>query len=124
MVDKVNDKFNSDVMELDKDKSGKISWDEFQLILDYPQALRALESVNVDPEIMVDMAEDIFFDDGEKVEVTFDQFMEMVLDLRGGQNATVENIMTLAKRFNHKFLGLKTRMDTMDEGLQKIDDRL
>merc|ERR1719326_1750452 len=124
MVDKVNDKFKDIVKDLDTSGDGTLSWDEFQMILDFPQALKALESVNVDPEIMVDMAEDFFFEDGEKVDVTFDQFMEMVLDLRGGQNATVENIMTLAKRFNHKFLGLKTRMDTMDEGLQKIDDRL
>merc|ERR1719238_360956 len=124
MVDKVHDKFSEIVNDLDTDGDGEISWTEFQAILEHPQALKALESVNVDAESMVDMAEDFFFEDGEKVDVTFDQFMEMVLDLRGGQNATVENIMTLAKRFNHKFLGLKTRMDTMDEGLQKIDDRL
>merc|ERR1719265_1392655 len=77
MVDKVNEKFASIVEELDTDGSGKISWEEFQQIIDFPVALNALESVNVDPEIMVDMAEDFFFDDGVAVDVSFDEFMEM-----------------------------------------------
>merc|ERR1719478_412853 len=49
MVDKVNEKFDDVVRKLDNDSSGLISWGEFQQILDFPQALRALESVNVDP---------------------------------------------------------------------------
>jgi len=124
MVDKVNEKFSDIVNELDTSGDGSLSWDEFQLILDYPQALKALESVNVDPEIMVEMAEDFFFDDGEKVDVTFEQFMEMVLDLRGGQCACVQNVMALAKKFNKKFLSLKGRLDKMDDRLENIGGKL
>merc|ERR1719327_1124268 len=48
MVDKVNEKFADIVKELDTSGDGTLSWDEFQMILDFPQALKALESVNVD----------------------------------------------------------------------------
>jgi hypothetical protein len=124
MVDKVNEKFSHIVSTLDTNNDGTLSWEEFQKILDCNGALRALESVNVDPESMVDMAEDFFFEDGEPVQVTFTQFMDMVLDLRGGQQATVENIMSLAKRFNKKFLKLRERLDTVEEACGGIDDKL
>jgi hypothetical protein len=124
MVDKVHDKFADVVKSLDKDGSGMLSWDEFQQIMDMPDAIDALESVNVDVEVMVDMAEDFFFDDGEKVDVSFECFMEMVLDLRGGQSASVENIMTLAKRFNKKFFAVKQRIDTFDDRIDGISGKL
>merc|ERR1711976_177240 len=79
MVDKINDKF-SGINEIDTNGDGEISWTEFQQILDYPVALKALDSVGVDAEGMIDAAEDFFFDDGEPVCVTFQEFMTMVLD--------------------------------------------
>jgi len=121
IVDKVNDKFGEIVNILDSNNDGTLDWDEFQAILDYPSALQALESVNVDPESMVDMAEDFFFDDGEPVAVTFEEFMCMVLDLRGGQQATVKDIMGLGKRSNKKFMNLKTRMDVLEGAMNKND---
>jgi len=129
IVDKVNEKFSSIVQYLDTDGSGLISWDEFQQILDPAwmygkEALRALESVNVDAELMVDMAEDFFFEDGEKVEATFPEFMEMVLDLRGGQPATVEWVLKLAKRFNKKFLKLKSRMDGFESKINGMKEKI
>merc|ERR550537_146 len=56
MVDKVNEKFSTIVEQLDSDNDGTLSWDEFQKILEFPEALAALESMNVDAECMVDMA--------------------------------------------------------------------
>jgi len=129
MVDKVNEKFFCIVRDLDKDNDGTLSWTEFEDIMEMPEAIKALESVNVDPATMVDMAEDFFWDDqgqapGESVPVSFDQFMDMVLDLRGGQQATVENTMSLAKRFNRKFLTLKKRLDLTEGKIERIDEKL
>lgn len=124
IVDKVHEKFDGIVKQLDKDGDGGLSWEEFQKILDFPEALAALESVNVCPESMVDMAEDFFFEDGEPVEVSFDEFMEMVLDLRGGQQATVKDIMGLGKRFNSKIVKTNSQVLSLEERLKSIDDKL
>lgn len=123
MCEKVNDKFTSIVAQLDKDNDGTLCWDEFQKILDYPEALKALSDVNVDPEAMVDMAEDLFFEDGEPVTLTFEEFMEMVLDLRGGQEATVKDVMSLGKRFSHKFMSNKTRIDNIEKKMDNVNNK-
>lgn len=129
MTEKVNEKFYDIVRKLDKNNDGQLSWTEFEEIIQNPTAIAALESVNVDPATLVDMAEDIFYEDegqapGESVPVSFDEFMNMVLDLRGGQQATVENTMSLAKRFNRKFLVLNTRLDDTNAKITGMDDCL
>jgi len=122
MIDKINEKFGQIVERLDKNKSGTISWDEFQEILVMPEALAAFKSVDVDPVGMVDMAEDYFIDDnGEPISLTFEHFMEMVLDSRGGQGATLQDIMSLRTRFNKKFVGMQEHMHSIDG---KLDDLL
>jgi chemotaxis protein CheY-P-specific phosphatase CheC len=124
IVEKVNDKFGQIVQELDSNNDGELTWEEFQQILDYPDALSALESVNVDPESMVDMAEDFFHEDGEPVAVSFDGFMEMVLDLRGGQQATVKDVMGLGKRFNTKFMKVKETMQELSSGMEELNAKM
>merc|ERR1712228_215348 len=92
--------------------------------------------MGVDPSTMIDLSLDFFFlANGEEVCVSFEEFMEMVLDARGGQQATVKDIMHLGKRFNEKFMSLKGRIDSIDrkvdekfmsmkEGMDSIDSKL
>jgi len=120
IVDEVNEKFGEIVKQLDTNNDGTLSWDEFKLILDYPEALKALESVNVDAECMIDLSEDFFFEDGNPVAVTFKEFMEMVLDLRGGQQATVKDVMRLGMRLSKKFMKTNMQIDTTEMKLQKV----
>merc|ERR1719162_2748857 len=89
-----------------------------------PEALAALKSVNVNPESMIDVAEDVFFEDGEMMAVPFDDFMGMVLDLRGGQQATVENIFGLGKRFTQKFMKVNERMELLDQTTDLVTTRM
>lgn len=119
IVQQVHDEFTCIVEALDENNDGTLSWDEFQAILDYPEALRALDRVHVDAESMVDLAVDVFFEDGEPVAVTFIDFMHMVLDLRGGQGATVKDVMSLGKRNNRNFLKSKVRLDAFEEAFQR-----
>lgn len=123
-VDKVHEQFGEIVQELDENGDGTLSWEEFQKIMDHKSALDALEGVNVDPEAMIDMAEDFFWEDGEPVTVTFVEFMNMVLDLRGGQQATVKDVMGLGKRCNKKFQTVKTKMDVMESNVKKLHTKL
>jgi hypothetical protein len=126
MVDKVNEKFNTIIADLDTDMDGSLSWDEFQKILDKPETHKALASVNVDAETMVDIAEDYFFENGEAVAVSFEEFMQLLLDLRGGQQATVKNLMTMGKGLSKKFNQTADRMDSlkgkMDKAMSAISD--
>jgi hypothetical protein len=124
MIDKVKDKFGSVINSLDVNHDGVISWEEFKKIVNIPEALRALESVNVNPENLVDVAEDFFFEDETPVALTFEQFMTMVLDLRGGQIASVKDIMAMGKRCSANVIMVKGRMDVVDNKLQRLDDCL
>jgi hypothetical protein len=120
MVDKVHEKFGEIVKSLDKNKSGTISWTEFQVILQNQRALSALDSVSVDAEGLIDAAEDYFFEDGKETELTFDGFMDMVLELRGGQQAMVKDLIGLGKRFSRKMLQVKDIMDELDAKINKL----
>jgi hypothetical protein len=120
MVDKVHEKFGEIVKSLDRNKSGTISWSEFQVILQNQRALSALESVSVDAEGLIDAAEDYFFEDGKETELTFEGFMDMVLELRGGQQAMVKDLIGLGKRFSRKMLQVKDIMDELDAKIDKL----
>jgi len=123
VVEKVNDKFSAIVRELDTDNDGTLSWSEFEKIIDYPDAVAALDSVNVDPVGIVEMAEDLFWEDGAEVTVSFEEFMELVLDLRGGQPASVKD-MRLGKKFSQKFFSMNTKINRIDEKLDVIYAKL
>jgi hypothetical protein len=120
MVDKVREKFGSILLNLDQNNDGLICWQEFQQIVVMPDALRALESVDVDPIAMVDMCEEFFVDDGESVKVSFDDFMRMILDLRGGQTATLKDVMDLRKTANSKFREVRDSISAIDRKLDRI----
>lgn len=121
MVDKVQSLFGRILSEIDTNQDGTISWNELEQIPNYPEALAALESVGVDAESMIDIAEEFFHDDnGEQVCVTFREFMDMVLDLRGGQQATVKDVMRMGKGFSKKILKVNARMDSIEGKLDKI----
>mmetsp|Transcript_95664 Transcript_95664/g.275649 ORF Transcript_95664/g.275649 Transcript_95664/m.275649 type:complete len:693 (+) Transcript_95664:105-2183(+) len=87
---------------LDKDKDGKISKEEFSRILEFPEAFRALEECGVDVMNLVDNIDFIFVDDSDDDQIkerqlSFSDFMELVLSLRGCNTATVKDIVDLRK---------------------------
>lgn len=123
-VEKVSEKFGKIVEELDNDSDGTLSWEEFQKILTHPEGLKALDSLQVNAEIMVDMAEDYFFEDGEPVAMSFSEFMEMVLDSRSAQQATLKDIIGLGRRFNQKLLTVTKRIDRLGTKMSSIDQKL
>jgi voltage-gated sodium channel len=104
LTDTVNRKFEHVVAELDENCDGKVSYKEFQQIIDHPKALRAFESLKVDPEIVVDFAQDWFLDEsGEPKQLKMEEFLDMVMDLRGGQNVTMKELMRMKKKLNSRF---------------------
>lgn len=90
-----------DEQGLDMNGDGQISRSEFEKILEIPQAARALQDVGVDVVGLVDFAEVIFEGDpnGEEPErqLSFSAFMDVVLQLRGGNTATVKDVVDCRK---------------------------
>lgn len=88
------------VEELDENGDMMISKQEFLQILESPVAIAHLAAVGVDVCGLVDLADYIFSPEGEihgKLELTFTDFMEVVLSLRGSNSATVKDIVDLRK---------------------------
>jgi len=122
ITDKVHEKFRDIVKQIDQDNDNMLSWNEFIKIMDVPEAVAQLDSVGVDPEGMIDFAQDWFQEDGQPKAITFKEFMDIVLDLRGTQIATLKDLMTMQKHVNGKFSALKGRLETIDRVLEDCLD--
>lgn len=79
---------------LDADHNYHISRQEFESLLLKPEAARIIQEVGVDVVGLVDFADFIFKDD---VELSFPELMEIVLQLRGCNTATVRDVVDLRK---------------------------
>jgi len=91
------EKLQSLLTDLDKDKDGHISKAEFMKILEIPEAARALEEVGVDPVSIIDFSEFIFGNTAATATgpLSFDKFMEVILDLRTENVATIRDMVSL-----------------------------
>merc|ERR1719421_2465376 len=78
----------------DEDGSLSISKQEFEHLLLKPEAARIIQDVGVDVVGLVDFL-DFIFKDGEKL--SFPEFMDVVLQMRGSNNATVRDVVDLRK---------------------------
>jgi len=115
LTESVHERFESVVASLDENCDGQVSYKEFQQIIDHPQALRAFESLKVDPELVVDFAQDWFLDEmGQPKSLDLPEFEAMVMDLRGGQNVTVKELMRVKKKLNSKFSELTEVADSIE----------
>merc|ERR1712084_162945 len=89
------------IEDVDRDGDGLISKGEFVRMIEHRDAAAALQDVGVDVLALVDHAEVIFQSDarGQEFEkkIDFNDFMNIVLQLRGGNTATVRDIEELRK---------------------------
>merc|ERR1712222_141953 len=79
---------------IDRDASSTISRREFEGLLMLPEAARTIQAVGVDVVGLVDFADFIFPDD---TELSFGDFMELILQFRGSNTATVRDVVELRK---------------------------
>merc|ERR1712110_1389065 len=109
--------------ELDEDFNGKISYNEFSRIMEKPEALQTLEDVGVNPVAIVDFAELFFVENGCSIELPFDQFMEMVMDLRETNTAKVKDVMNtwmqIKMSTNRDIKKLKQALNSKTESLER-----
>jgi len=123
----VSEKMQGIVADLDTNSNGMISFVEFRKIIEIPQALRALEDVGVDPAGVVDFAEMMFFEDSDRdrpVELAFDTFMELILDLRCSNTATVKDIKYLWRQINPMMAHLTKDVTELRDRTERIESTM
>merc|ERR1712045_916786 len=94
-------------MGIDENRDQQISKQEFQVLLETPEAAKALLNIGVDVVGLVDFMDYIFDEDRE---VSFSQFMETVLQLRGTNTATVRDIVDLRKFMAQEIWNLESKL--------------
>jgi len=95
---------------VDEDDDNKVSKSEFDSLLMQSEAARIISEIGVDVVGLVDMA-DYIFKDG--VELTFADFMELILQMRGSNSSTVKDIVDM-RRF------LLTELTTVTKQVDKV----
>lgn len=117
------------VEEIDENGSMTISKDEFLQILEVPRAAAHLSAVGVDVVGLVDFADFIFdrSDEGDddsvqkEVELTFTEFMEIILSLRGSNNAMVKDVVDLRKMVKNEQAKIHRHISKNDDRIGRIE---
>lgn len=121
----IKEKFQDIVLKIDKDSNGKISYKEFVKIMDEPSALKSLQEVGVDPLVVVDFAEQIFMDkEGNQSELAFDRFMELLLELRDSNTATLKDIKILWQESGPRMKKALKDLDELNREMARNTERL
>eukprot|EP00927_Polykrikos_kofoidii_P087140 TRINITY_DN9967_c0_g1_i1.p1 TRINITY_DN9967_c0_g1~~TRINITY_DN9967_c0_g1_i1.p1 ORF type:complete len:697 (+),score=138.36 TRINITY_DN9967_c0_g1_i1:45-2135(+) len=127
LVTYVRTKLEKVMAIIDEDGGGTISRDEFMLILDNLEAMEALQDVGVDVVGLVDFADFIFADDSladgddsPEVELTLPEFMNVILQLRGSNNATVKDIVDLRKFVHMSVVQSSRNLDVMTSKMDNL----
>jgi len=97
---------------VDADGSGRISKEEWYGMLDTLECARTLQDFGVDVLGLVDLSEFIF---EEHQDLTFPDFLEIVLSLRGTNAATVKDVVSMRKFLSTQVKTLQAEMrDLLD----------
>lgn len=99
MISFVVTKMADILAELDYNKDHYISKKEFVMMLSNSEATRTLQEVGVDAVGLVDFADVIFAGDDhdEDTVLSFEEFMDIVLQFRGSNTATVKDVIESQK---------------------------
>jgi len=91
------------LQELDDDDNMMISRNEFVQLIANPEACIALHELGVDVLGLIESADVIFEvdnvadDDDDEIELEFDEFIEIIMQLRGSSTSTVRDIVELRR---------------------------
>eukprot|EP00929_Paragymnodinium_shiwhaense_P100706 TRINITY_DN63234_c0_g1_i1.p1 TRINITY_DN63234_c0_g1~~TRINITY_DN63234_c0_g1_i1.p1 ORF type:complete len:647 (+),score=92.43 TRINITY_DN63234_c0_g1_i1:120-2060(+) len=125
-ITSVKDTLKKVIRHIDKDGSGAVSKSEVQQILGNRRAMKALDRCGVKPQTLVDLSDDIFemesrrksvqqrksagvIEDGrliskedeEDTELTLDEFVNIVLELRDTNFMSQKDLLMLRQQINH-----------------------
>jgi len=112
----------TDIMKnLDSNGNNMICYAEFVNIIQSTRAIQVLDEVGVDACKLMDFA-DLFFhnEKGEPLELTFEDLMEVILDLRESNKATVKDILNLWMKVK---TNTNVEITKCKDGLQSITSK-
>merc|ERR1719362_217777 len=112
MVCYVKEKIEELMASGSTDGDNMISKEEFKGMLENKKALTILNDVGVDVVSLPDFTDTIFEPDeyGNPKALTFAEFMNVVLDLRGSNTARVKDIVQLRKFMNTRVISLEKKL--------------
>jgi len=90
---------------------------EFQKLLIHPAAAQIIQEIGVDVVGLVDMADYIFKDDQE---LSFTEFIDLILRLRGTNHCTVKDIMEMRKHVMKEVGLIQEGVRNNTEAMSKI----
>merc|ERR1719162_2687235 len=93
-----------------------ISKEEFQRIIENKEAARAIQDLGVDVLQMVDMADTLFASEEDSTDfkqLTFGEFMEAVVQMRGTNFSTVKDLVNLQKGLSKKMEKLQNMVTNL-----------
>lgn len=128
ITQKVIDTMTEVAKGLDTNTNARISYEEFAAVVENKEALAALEEVGVNAVGMVEFAELFFFEDGQPVELPFDKFLEMILDLREDNMCKVKDTLgiwqNVKQSTNQDIADLKGDMIRVDKKIDSNTNRI
>jgi len=109
---------------LDANGDGKVSRAEFEMLLGNPEAARALRDVGVDVIGLVDYHDFLFADGSDSF--SFENFMQVVLSLRGSNKSTVKDVVDLRKFMMSELSRIEEKLTIMLEscGATRVPHKL
>jgi voltage-gated sodium channel len=118
-----NERIMHAMKTIDENFDQRISLQEFKQVLVHPEALRALQDVGVDPEILVDFAETFFMKDGVEQQFKFEDFMGLVLELKSSNECKVKDIMNLWRQLSPKMIEVNTTFSGLRKDLRAMSQK-
>merc|ERR1719507_1588713 len=112
-VSYVKDKIAELIHDQNKDNDDSISRQEFKEMFSNQKAMTILQDVGVDVIGLVDFADTIFDDACEAVgedTLSFEDFMGLILDLRGSNTATVKDVVDLRRHINSRIENFENKL--------------
>jgi len=115
----MREKMHDIMYSIDLNCDGNISKQEFVRIVSNEDAVQVLQDVDVDPVSLVDLADFIFNDlvTGTERKLTFADFMEIVFQIRGGNAATVKDVVDFRKFARLQSVQTQTKLAQLEQRL-------
>jgi len=88
---------------VDCDYDGKVSYMEFEKMMQVKETVRILTDMGVNAVNLVDSVQNILFEDGMAISMTFDEFLEKILQLRELETAKKQDIMAVQTTIRESF---------------------